>query len=249
MKTLLAIPSKNRADTLRKNALSWIDAVGYDWRIFLEPQDVEEYNLPMENVCVLSENNKGYGFAKTEIKKFALENNYDSIFKLDDDIKSWTDFRKMLAPKDAGIHLRSVIEKIEFLLQENPRLAGVSFPYSFQMFDRYDFKKTKRVQTAYLFRTNDFYADERVSNFDDFAMSIRAIVNNKMILMCGLTGIGLGVKVGGGTGGQQDFDRMEQSRGEAEVLRELFPLLNFRSVEKRWGIEPDLRSIKMGYYP
>lgn len=248
MKLLVALPSKNRPDVLRSNALSWVDDLGFDYKIFIEPQDVEKYRLPKENIVILPENNRGYGFAKVCIKKYAQENGYDYIFKVDDDIKSWTDFRKVLNPVETALQIKKVVALIEKKFERYESLAGVSFPYSFQMFEHFSFKKAKGVRTAYIFRTEEFYADERVSNFDDFAMSISAIVHNKFILTCGLTGMVMGVKVGGGKGGQQDFDRLEQSKKEVGVLREIYPPLQFRRVEKRWGIEPDLKSIKIGGY-
>ena len=56
----------------------------------------------------------------------------------------------------------------------------------------------------------------------------------------------MGVKVVGGTGGHQSFDRKEQALSEVEELRKIYPPLAFRAVDKSWGIEPDLSSVKIG---
>lgn len=34
------------------------------------------------------------------------------------------------------------------------------------------------------------------------------------------------------------FDRLEQAKVEADKLRTLYPALDFKTVDKRWGMEP-----------
>ncbi len=249
MKTLIAIPSKGRAAIFAKNALPWLLESQLDWKVFLEKQDVELYNLPSQKVAVLPESNLGLGYSKEIIKQYAVENGYDAIFKVDDDVKAWTDFRKVLKPKESAAFFQKMLSEMEKMLEEKELLAGFGFPYSFQMFEKFSYKKTKRVQTAFLFRTKDFHADRSVDVFEDFAASLWPIVNGKLVLTCGKMGISMGVPVGGGTGGHQSFKRNEErAMNCCDAMRKIYPALKLKRVSHDWGIEPDIRSIRIGLY-
>lgn len=255
MKILVAIPSKNRVDILKENALSWLKYIDADWKVFVEPQDYAKY-LPFlgghseepSHIVALSENDQGLGFSKQCMKEYAVAQGYDLVFKLDDDVKGWTEFRKILKGKEAAERFNKNLKDITEMFEKQPQVAVVSFPYSFQMFEQYLFKKNKRVQTCYITRTEDFHADPRISVFEDFSVGLKAIVSQKLVLWYGMSGIAMGVKVGGGTGGHQDFDRKERALKEIYVLREIYPPLAFREVDKVWCYEPDLKSLKIGFY-
>ncbi len=250
MKILVAIPSKNRVDILKENTLSWVKYIDVDWMVFVEPQDLMNYRLTVgtKNCIPLDENNKGLGYSKTIIKNYAEKYDYDLVFKLDDDVKGWTEFRKILKGKEAAERFNKNLEDIVEIFEQQPQVAVVSFPYSFQMFEQFLFKKNKRVQTCYITRIEDFHTDPRISVFEDFSVGLKAIVSQKLVLWYGMSGIAMGVKVGGGTGGHQDFDRKERALKEIEVLREIYPPLAFREVNKIWCYEPDLKSLKIGLY-
>lgn len=251
MKVLIAIPSKKRAEVLKKNALVWLIHIeSVDWKVFIEKEDFLDYAriLPADKLVILEETNQGLGYAKTIIKNYALNNGYDFIFKVDDDIKGWTDFRKTLEPKESAEKCEGFVKIITQYMKETPAIGAVSFPYSFQMFSQFDYKKTKRVQTAYITNVEDFYADPKVSVFEDFAVGLSVMVKGKMVLYYGESGISMGVKVGGGEGGHQSFDRQERAMKEIEELRKIYPPLAFRKVNKIWCYEPDLKSVKIGFY-
>lgn len=254
MKTLVAIPSKNRIDILKANALKWLEHIEADWKVFVEPQDYRNY-VPFlashseapTHIVALMENNRGLGYSKQSIKDYAKAHGYDLIFKVDDDISGWTDFRKVLKGKEGAAQFNKNLKEIVEAFEKHPQLAVVSFPYSFQMFEEFQFKKTKRVQTAYITRVEDFHADPAISVFEDFSVGLNAIVQGKLVLYYG-SGISMGVKVGGGEGGHQSFDRQERAMKEIEELRKIYPPLGFRKVDKIWGYEPDLKSVKIGLY-
>lgn len=268
MKVLLAIPSKKRANVLLENALSWApwasdlpyqtkdSNVQIEYRVFVEKEDFADYEkagVLREKMVVLPESNRGLGYAKGIIWEYAGKNEYDYIFKVDDDIKGWTNFRTRLRGKEAGGFFSGMTRQIvNDVFVRQPLVAAVSFPYSFQMFEAYDYKKTKRVQTAYITRRPFFHHDDRISVHEDFAVGLNAIVENRLVLCCGLMGIELGVKVGGDktdeTGGHQALDRVRGAQQAEKAMLEMYPALKFREVDKRWKREPDLRSIKTGLY-
>lgn len=251
MKILIAIPSKKRADILRKNALAWVPLTGIDYMVFLEKEDFDSYGGIDHgmNVFILPESQRGLGFSKTIIKQYAEAKGYDVVIKIDDDICGWTDFRKRLLGQDAANQFKKIVSETVHLFETNPDVVVVSFPYSFQMFEAKGIKKNKRVQTAYIARTAFFHADHRISAFEDFAVGLNAIVKGKLVMWYGMSGIVMGVQVGKGEGGHQSYDRERQAQSEIAVLQEMYPLLKFREVNKLWHSEPDLRSVKkIGYY-
>ena len=247
MKLLIAIPSKNRVDVLEKNAMQWVPLTGIDWMVFVEPQDADKYahfNLSNHGF-VLPENNKGLGYAKSQIKKYAIENGYTHIFKIDDDVQGFTKYRQRLFKEVTAEWVKEFITDIKSVFERYSKVKAVAFPYAFEMYELKKWETAKRIQTAYICRIEDFHADEKISVFEDFASGLKIITAGGAILKYCMAGIEMGVKVGGGTGGHQSFDRFEQAKKEAEELRKIYPPLNFRRVNKPWKIEPDMSSVTL----
>lgn len=249
MKILLTVPSKDRVETLKKFTFPWLSLIKHHWAIFVEPQDFAKYKaeFPWEHIVVMDSDNQGLGYAKDYIQKFAEENGYDLIFKIDDDIKCFTDFRHSLSPEETAVMIDGFLDKQAIPLFENKDLLGaIAFPYSFEMYEPVEWNKTKRVQTAYICRTK-YVAQpiKGISVFEDFAVGLQIMVAGDVILKYGMIGINMGVKVGGGTGGHQSFNRAEKALLEVPLLRKIYPPLKFKKVQKEWQIEPDLRSVKL----
>lgn len=253
-KVLIAIPSKRRAEIFYSNTYQWAPRLpmSIEVVVFLEREDMEAYQNITLNKVTLPKSNQGLGYAKEQIKAYAERGGFEYIFKVDDDIKGWTDFRQRLDPIDSAAAIRSVIETCVAEMEAHPEIAGVSFPYAFQMFEPYRFKKSKRVQTCYIFRTKDFHANQAISVHEDFAQGLDSIVKGKVVLCYGMTGMVLGVKVGGdkgdSTGGHQALDRAADAMKAMAPLQKIYPPLRFRKVAKPWVWEPDLRSVKVGAY-
>lgn len=236
----IIVPSKNRRDCLEKNTLSWLKLTGLDYKIYVEPQDKEKYS-GIENIYYLDKNDGGLSYAKEFIKNEVEDG--DFIFKIDDDIKGWTDRQKTVGFKQSAVLFKKMLLDIKELLDKYPNIGVVSFPYSFQMYENFDLKKTKRVQTAYIAK-KELFSSPVYDVFEDFWVGINARYKNYSVVLYGKNAINLGVKVGGGTGGHQDFNRKEKAEREVVLLKKEFPTIKFRKVDKDWGIEPDLSSIK-----
>lgn len=249
MKTLIAIPSKARSETLAKYSLAWLHLLPdtIPWRVFIEPQDVAEYDavLTPDQYVVLPENNQGLGYSKEHIKQYAIDNFYDVVFKMDDDVRGFTDFRRRTTPEETAKLLAHLIPQWGQMFEVFPTLGAIAFPYRNELYDRTEWERTKRLQTAYLIRVSCMHADRRVSTFEDFAAGLYALTRGYFLQKYGLVGLDLGVKVGGGTGGLQKFNRKELALKELDRLREIYPPLTYRVVDKPWEIEPDIRSVKL----
>lgn len=246
MKLLIAIPSKNRVDILKANTLQWVKDVGVDWVVFVEPQDIGTYASVLgENFFVLNANDKGLGYCKQAIKDYALANGYTHIFKLDDDIKGFTNYRTKLKGAEIPQYIAECLPILMDAFRVYPQVKAIAFPYSFEMYERKRWEVVKRVQTAYIVETESMLVDPAISVFEDFATGLDIISKGGLVLKFGLMGIDMGVKVGGGSGGHQSFDRAERARAEIEPMRKIYPPLKFRKVDKPWQIEPDLTSISI----
>lgn len=249
MKVLLAIPSKARAATLEKYALQWLRLLPEDihWVVFVEPQDYEAYRAVagVRDLYKLERDNQGLGYVKEVIKDYAQRHDYGLVFKLDDDIRCFTNFRRKTSAAETASMLSSLIPLFASMFAKHESLGAVAFPYSFEMYEEKQWAPTKRLQTAYLLRTKLMHADRRISTFEDFTAGLHILVKGYKIMRYGLLGIDCGVKVGGGTGGLQAFDRKEMALKELDLMREIYPPLTFRSVDKPWGVEPDIGSIQL----
>lgn len=243
--------------TLEKNALKWVPLVGIDYMVFVEPQDMNIYwndgvapfPINPSNLYSIGKNNKGLGFAKNFIKKYALEHDYDLVFKVDDDTKGFTDYRKNSTPEESAEIVKGFLKLFEEEVWVHDEIKAVAFPYSFQMFEKTKFQKVKKVQSTYIVRTPFLsIEDKEFSVFEDFSVGLNIVVNNGIVTRYGMSGQMVGVPVGKGTGGLQDFNRAKMVEVEARLLREIYPPLIFRLVDKPWKIEPDMRSVKIGYY-
>lgn len=248
-KILIAIPSKDRVATLEKYTYDWIKFIhGADWYVFIEPQDRIKYGelLHGEDMVVMDKDNQGLGYAKKFIKDYAVRMGYDFVFKIDDDIRGMTNYRTTLKREQCAKFFTSQLDVLMRAFTDFPILKAITFPYRGEMFDRIPWQVTKRIQTCYIMRTSAMHADPDISVFEDFAQGIDILTKGGVIQRYGLMGIDCGVKVGGGTGGHQSFDRKEKALKEAPLLQKIYPPLQFRDVEKSWAIEPDIRSIKIG---
>jgi hypothetical protein len=249
MKILIAVPSKNRVDILQKNAWPWLrllDPAKYEVKIFVEPQDTQIYHCHFpSNIISIPYNNKGLGYAKLAMKNYAFSNGYDVVFKVDDDVEGFSNYRDTRTPEETAAWLNEYHEVFVKAFSKKD-LGVIAFPYSFQMFEKgKGVKPTKRVQTAYLCRNDYMSYLPEISVFEDFTVGLHCLVDGKRILLFDNCGIQMGVKVGGGTGGHQSFDRKEQAYKEIDLMRQLYPPLKFKKVDKPWEVEPDIKSIKL----
>lgn len=239
MKILFAVPSKNRVNVLQKFTWQWLKDFP-DARIFVEPQDFVAYSaaMPEAKIVRINQNNQGLAYVKYMIADHADFHGYDFIFKLDDDIRGWTDWRKRTDVAGSVKVFQQILDDAREIFA-NSQIKAVTFPYSFQMYKKEKWSLTSRIQTAYIARTNNFGPRHGINVFEDFCTGLKIRVNGGIIAKYGLAGIDLGVPVGKGEGGLQMFDRDAMAKKEIELLRKIYPSLKIKTVTgKRWTVEP-----------
>lgn len=258
MNTLIAVPSKGRAEQFEKDTYSWLRYTKYPWVVFIEPGEYDDYIKVVQHpkfLITIPESNRGLGYLKIQVLKFCVSNGYDVVFKLDDDVQYWRDPSNRglghNAPKTSKEYkcktlFDPIIDNSLKLFEEFPKVAGISLMYGQDMKvfsgDTW-IGINNRLQSNYLVRT-PFIAppgSKIKMTFEDFNTYLNIRKKGFITVRYGLTGADLR-PVGTNAGGWQSFDRRELANKAKKVLSELYPGLAWKRVEnKNWDWEPDFR--------
>ena len=226
MRCLVIIPSKARPDNIAKFTTPFVNRLGLDYRIFVEPQDEQNYR-PFPNVITLPTNNKGLGYSTMYAKKYAAEHGYDLIFRIDDDVK-------MIG------EIENDIDKIIASFRID-KVGAVVFPYDFEFYAKTEklfSRVNKRTQTCYIIRTSIFEPREDVSTFDDFYQYLIMRQKGYDTLYCSKHLIKCS-PVGKGKGGLQVFDRSEMALKEIQIFKSIDSSIEvIEKPDKPWKYEP-----------
>jgi len=225
MRCLAFIPSKGRPDNIAKNVEPFMQRLGIDYRIFVEPQDKDAYNF--KNVIVLEQNDQGLGYSTEFAKNYAEEKGYGLVFRIDDDVKG-------IGQIENDMH--KIIKSFDI-----PKVGAVVFPYDFEWYAKSEklfSKKNKRCQTCYIIRTNLFRPERSISTFDDFYQYLLLRKDGYDTLFCSKHLIECD-PVGKGKGGLQAFDRSKMALREINIFKSIDPTIDVVSKpEKPWKFEP-----------
>ncbi len=80
------IPSKGRADHFHTAKMFMAD--GVDFRVVVEPNEIENYKAFKDRLLVLPENNRGLVYARNWIKDHAISEGHERHWQFDDDIRN-----------------------------------------------------------------------------------------------------------------------------------------------------------------
>ena len=225
MKCLVFIPSKGRPNNISKFVEPFMNRLGLEYRIFVEPQESAAY--PFKNVVVLDKDNGGLGYSDSFAKRYAEQNGYDLVFKIDDDVTG-------IGEIENDIH--EIIKAFNI-----PKVGAVVFPYSFEWYAKTEklfSRKNKRAQTCYIIRTNLFRPSHEISTFEDFYQYLLMRNDGYDTLFCSRHLIEC-VPVGQGKGGLQLFDRSAQALKEINIFKSIDPTIAVVSKpHKPWKFEP-----------
>lgn len=259
MSILIAIPSKGRPKELFKDTYSFIKHSKFDFKIFIEPQDHEEYLefFDEKEIVILSENNRGLCFSKLEIFEYCKEKKYKYVFKMDDDICNLRvrNISKIKEKNEVDRKFRTenfldtaIANSLNLLKKD--RVKGISFPYGNELriedenilFTHFN----KRFQSCYLVDVDFLFPyPEHIYNqcFEDFDTFFNIIDLGYLIIRYEQLGIDCR-PVGSNKGGIQSFNRAKIFQKTYEVMNKRYPYLIWKDVNKEWKKEPDLRRTK-----
>ena len=226
MRCLVIIPSKARPNNIKKYTIPFVKRLGLDYRIFVEPQDEQNYS-EFQNVIILPANDKGLGYSTMCAKKYAVNNGYDLVFKIDDDVKSIGEIEK-------DIHKILASFKIS-------KVGAVVFPYDFEFYAKTEklfTRVNKRIQTCYIIRTSIYKPSDEISTFEDFYEYLLLRQKGYDTLYCSKHLIKCS-PVGQGKGGLQVFDRSEMALKEIQIFKSIDSSIEvIEKPDKPWKYEP-----------
>jgi hypothetical protein len=103
------IPSKSRPGT---KTYKLFEDVGIKVYHFIEPQEIESYNVP--NKISIEKNDQGIGYVRNYMLNFARVNNMDWVIICDDDVDHFGVYRNANIKKDASIWI-DIFNKVKNL--------------------------------------------------------------------------------------------------------------------------------------
>jgi len=117
MKLLIAIPSHNRPYDIQKRCLFWLKEISwFDWKVFVEPSQMMYYSqvLPPDKLVSTIEG-AGLNGQIRFIGRYAEENDYSHVFKVDDDMMFKKDgLKKDVIWQETQKALSLCIERMSF---------------------------------------------------------------------------------------------------------------------------------------
>lgn len=231
MRCLVFIPSKGRPSNISKFVKPFMKRLRLEYKIFVEPQESAVYDF--ENVILLDKNNAGLGYSTAFAKRYAEQNGYDLVFRIDDDVKG-------IGEIENDIH--QIIKAFNI-----PKVGAVVFPYSFEWYAKTEklfSRKNKRSQTCYIIRTTLFRPSHEINTFDDFYQYLLMRNDGYDTLFCSRHLIEC-APVGQGKGGLQLFDRSAMALKEINIFKSIDPTIAVVSKpDKPWKFEPKFTGIK-----
>lgn len=115
---IVCIPTKGRQQT---KTYKLFEAVGIKVFHFIEPNEIEQYNVP--NKVNIQKNNGGIGYVRNFVLSWAKENNHEWIIVCDDDVISFGVYNGKTVKKDASIWI-DIFNKVKNLPFE---LIGINY--------------------------------------------------------------------------------------------------------------------------
>jgi len=258
---LIAIPSRSRAEGLKKDTHSFIKHSKFPYKIFVEPQQYESYSKSFtdDELVIIDANDEGLCYAKLCIQEYARENNYKYVFKMDDDINNirvrniteLKEIHKVDRKFRTQTFLDKAIDDSLIILEElGSQIKGVSFCYGQELrqedlsiiWDRLNkrFQSSYIVETEHLFPYPEHLDNSGFEDFDTFFHLVHSGFNTVRHEQLGLDYR----PVGKNAGGVQDFDRGAAVLKTKEIMSEKYPYLKWKPVKKTWTFEPDIARTK-----
>jgi hypothetical protein len=117
-KPIVCIPSKNRPST--KTYQLFLDA-GFEVYHFIEPQELELYDVP--NKVSIELNDQGIGYVRNYVLNHARKNNWQWIIVCDDDVVSFGIYNGKTVKQDANIWYE-IFDKVKDLPYE---IVGINY--------------------------------------------------------------------------------------------------------------------------
>lgn len=117
----IIIPSKNRPECPTAQLLK-----GNDFKIVVEPQDIEKYKKWKKHLVILPDNNPGLQFVRNFILEYAKRKHMGWVWVMDDDLQH---FYKTVQGKNVKCNFSEVSKSVEPKLRKSSKFAIAALEY------------------------------------------------------------------------------------------------------------------------
>lgn len=234
------IPTKGRVNT---KTYKLFQDVGIEVKHFIEPQEIEKYQVP--NKVSILENDKGIGYVRNFMLHYARQNNYEWVIICDDDVDHFGVYDNCNIKKDASIWLH-IFDKIKDLPFE---LVGINYrQLAWTEKTNYSINK-KFVEVCILMNISKIKWNYR-SKFDlkeDRDFALQTIKNGNGILRFNKYFYN-SPDVGTNTGGLQNKYKAKKDEESAKKMcYEWHPFVTLKKKGDRVDIKTDIKALATHY--
>jgi hypothetical protein len=234
------IPTKNRLNT---KTYKLFQEVGIEVRHFIEPQEIDTYNVP--NKISILQNDKGIGYVRNFMLEYAKKNNYEWVLFCDDDVSSFGIYNGKTIKQDASIWFK-ILDKAKKLPFE---LIGINYTqHAWHEKTSYSINK-KFVEVCILInisKINWGYRSEfNLKEDRDFALQTIKLGNgilrfNHFWFSC--------PDVGSNSGGLQDMYKAKKDEESAKKMcYEWHPFITLKNKGNRIDMKTDIKGLAGNY--
>lgn len=234
------IPTKGRLNT---KTYKLFQDVGIEVKHFIEPQEIEKYNVP--NKVSILENDKGIGYVRNFMLNYARKNNYDWVLICDDDVTSFGIYNGKTIKQDASIWF-NILEKAKKLPFE---LIGINYTqHAWHEKKSYSINK-KFAEVCVLMNVSKINWNYR-ANFnlkEDRDFALQTIKNGNGILRFNHFWFSC-PDVGTNVGGLQDMYKAKKDEESAKKMcNEWQPFISLKKKGDRIDMKTDIKALANHY--
>jgi hypothetical protein len=234
------IPTKGRLNT---KTYKLFEDVGIEVKHFIEPQEIENYQVP--NKVSILKNNKGIGYVRNFMLKYAKQKNYKWIIVCDDDVDHFGLYQNGNLKKNAEIWF-SIFDKVKDLPFE---LIGINYrQLAWTEKTNYSINK-KFVEVCVLINTSkikwQYRPEFNLKEDRDFALQTIKNGNgilrfNKYFYNC--------PDVGSNVGGlQNEYNSKKDEENAKKMCYEWHPFVTLKKKGQRIDIKTDIKALATHY--
>ena len=234
------IPTKGRLGT---KTYQLFQKVGIPFLHFIEPQEMEKYQVP--NKVSIERNNEGIGYVRSFMLDYARKNNHDWVLICDDDVTSFGIYNGKTVKKDASIWF-GILEKAKKLPFE---LVGINYTQH-AWHEKTSYSINKRfAEVCVLMNVKKIHWNYR-SEFnlkEDRDFSLQTIKNGNGILRFNHYWFSC-PDVGSNKGGLQEEYRSKKDESAAKKMcYEWHPFVTLKRKGNRIDMKTDMKSLALHF--